>query len=187
MQTTSYFIWIELRAEFFSDVFVKIYEYIKKENIEDSIVLQNPLSPHITLYYLEKDLSEEDIISIKEDIATINSKQEIHLAWIDYFFHWEDKSVLYFTVWTSLTLKEYRNFFHNKYAKTNVENNRFEYSPHITILKILSSSTFEVHRINIETIIKEEQEKLKNQDTSTGGIYLYAVNSHFKPELQIKI
>lgn len=71
--------------------------------------------------------------------------------------------------------------------RNNTENNRFEYSPHITILRVINSDIFEVHRGNIESIITKYLKKLQNQNVNTGEIYLYAVNSIFKPEKQVKI
>lgn len=86
MQTTSHFIWIELKTEIFSDIFVKVYNYIKENNIEDSILFQNPLSPHITLYYLEKDIKNKTKEEIKDYIKNFEINDTIKLTWFNYFF-----------------------------------------------------------------------------------------------------
>ncbi len=68
-----------------------------------------------------------------------------------------------------------------------MEDNNFPFSPHITFLRMQNREVFEKHRENIEKIIETELQKLKYIDISTQKIYLYAVNSTFKEEIQIKL
>ena len=75
---------------------------------------------------------------------------------MDYFFRGENRFVLYFNTNTNINLESYRNILHNAYKRTQVEDNSFDFSPHVTFLKILDPSTFETHRMNIEKIISEE-------------------------------
>ena len=187
MQTTSHFIGIELKSEIFSDIFVKVYKYLKENTIEESVALQNPLSPHITLYYLEKNIPSNDIASIQSDIQGLDLWSPINLTWINYFFRGDDRFVLYFKTNTNINLESYRNTLHDTYKRTQVEDNSFDFSPHVTFSKILDSSTFETHRVNIEKIISEEIEKIKNLDVNSWKVYLYAVNSTYKEEIQIKL
>ncbi len=188
MKTTSHFIWIELKSELLSDLFVKTYNYIKENNIEKSILFQNPLSPHITLYYLEKDIEKNTKEEIKEYIKKIDINDRISISWFNYFFRWKwNRFVLYFTSKTNLPLKKYRDILDNKYNRDYVEDNGFNFSPHITFIKIQDSKTFENHRENIENIINEELKKIQNLDLNTKNIFLYAVNSKFKEEIQIKL
>ncbi|MDD2907033.1 MAG: 2'-5' RNA ligase family protein [Candidatus Gracilibacteria bacterium] len=188
MQTTSHFIGIELKSELFSDLFVKIYNYIKENNIEKSILFQNPLSPHITLYYLEKDIDNKNKEEIKEYIKNFEINDNIKLTGFNYFFRGEgNRFVLYFNTNTNLPLKKYRDFIHEKYNRDYVEDNSFTFSPHITFLRIQDSIIFENHRENIENIINDELKKISELDINTKNIYLYAVNSKFKEEIQIKL
>lgn len=187
MQTTSHFIGIELKSEILSDIFVKVYEYLQVNKIEESVVLQNPLSPHITLYYLEKNILSSDITSIESDIQGLDVWSPIHLTGIDYFFRGDDRFVLYFNSKTDIDLDSYRNTLHDTYKRTQLEDNNFDFSPHITFLKILDSTTFETHRVNIEKIISHEINKIKYLDVNFWKIYLYAVNSTYKEEIQIKL
>jgi len=94
--------------------------------------------------------------------------------------------VLYFKIITNLPLNEYRNNLHDKYDRNLVEDNNFTFSPHITFLRIQNSEIFEKHRNNIEKILNEELQKIKKIDLNTRNIFLYAVNSEFKEEIQIK-
>ncbi|MCP4523679.1 MAG: 2'-5' RNA ligase family protein [Candidatus Gracilibacteria bacterium] len=188
MKTTSHFIGIELKAELFSNIFVEVYKYTKENNIEDSILFQNPLSPHITLYYLEKDIEDITKTEIKEYIKKFNINDTITLSGFNYFFRGEgNRFVLYFTSKTNLNLENYRNDLHEKYNRDYVEDNSFTFSPHITFLRIQDSTVFEKHRQNIESIINKELEKINGLDLNSKNIFLYAVNSQFKEEIQIKL
>jgi len=188
MKTTSHFIWIELKTELFSNIFVKVYKYAKKNNIEDSLLFQNPLSPHITLYYLEKDIKDIAKDEIKKYIKKFDINDKITLSWFNYFFRWEwNKFVLYFTSKTNLPLENYRNDLHEKYKRDYVEDNSFTFSPHITFLRIQDNKIFEEHIENIEKIINEELQKVSDSDFNTKNMFLYAVNSQFKEEIQIKL
>lgn len=188
MQTTSHFIWIELKAEIFSDIFVKIYTYLKENNIENILHFQNPLSPHITLYYLEKDLKKPTKEKIQNNIKNLDIKSDIFLSGYNYFSRWEgNRFVLYFSIKTDLPLEKYRDILHKKYNRDFVEDNNFTFTPHITFLRINNSEIFEKHRNNIENIIKSEIENLQNININSEKIYLYAVNSKFKEEIQIKL
>ena len=188
MKITSHFIWIELKAELFSNIFVKVYKYTKENNIEDSLLFQNPLSLHITLCYLEKDIEDNTKSDIKEYIKGFDINDSIKLSWFNYFFRWEwNRFILYFISKTDLPLEEYRNNLHNKYNKDYLKDNSFVFSPHITFLRIQDSKVFEKHREKIESIINKELQKVSDLDCNTKGIFLYAVNSQFKGEIQIKL
>lgn len=188
MKKTSHFIWIELKAELFSDIFVNLYTYLKENNIADCTHFQNPLSPHITLYYLDKDLKKNDIDEIKDYIKKFDINKPIYISSFNYFSRWEwNRFVLFFTSNTDLPLKSYRDDLHKKYQRDFVEDNNFPFSPHITFLRIQDSEIYEKHRDNIEKIIKDELDKIKDIDLSSNKIFLYAVNSKFKEEIQVKM
>ncbi len=187
MQTTSHFVWIEMNPKLLSDIFVNVYKYLKENDILESVNIQNPLSSHITLYYLEKDLWDPDKDNVRNNISVLDVSNDIYLTWINYFFRWENKFVLYFTTQTEMPLKDYRDTLHKKYNRVDVEDNSFEFSPHITFLRILDAEVFENHRINIESIIFGEIKKLNDTNISSKQVWLYAVNSTFREEIQIKI
>ncbi len=88
---------------------------------------------------------------------------------------------------SEIDFKKYRDFFHNKYNRDFVEDNNFAFSPHITFLRILKPEIYELHRENIENIILRELENLKDVNINSNNVYLYAVNSRFKEEIQVKI
>lgn len=187
MKTTSHFIGLQMKSELFSDIFVKVYEYLKENNIWDALQIQNPLSPHITLYYLHKDVSDKEKENIQHDISLLNISDDIFLKEINYFFKDEKRYILYFTPSTNLELHNYRDILHKKYNREDIEENSFEFTPHITLLRIINVAVFEAHRNNIENIISQELKKLTNINVSAKDIWLYAVNSNFREEIQIKL
>ena len=186
MKKTSHFIWIELKSQLFVNVYNKIYEYIKINNIENIVTLQNILSIHITLYYLEKNLNKTDKIIIKKDISKLDLEKDIYVSWFDYFLRKWNKLVLYFTPKTDLDFKCIRDKFHNKFNRNKVYDNSFDFLPHITFLKINNSDIFEKHITNIENILKKEIYKLTDENINSNKAYLYSVNSKFKEEIQIQ-
>ena len=188
MQKTSHFIWIELKSELLSDIFLKVYKYFRKNNVESFFTFQNPLSCHITLYYLEKNISEKAKKEIKNLIKNFSVDKEIFISWFNYFLkkNWE-KFVLYFTIKSDLPLENYRNILHKKYNKTEIIDNHFPYLAHATFFKIENNEIFEKHRKNIEKIIESELLKVCKLNVNSWKIFLYAVNSEFKEEIKIKV
>lgn len=187
MQSTSHFLWMEINSDIIGDAFINVQKYLRENNIEDSFEMQNPLSPHITLYYFEQNIPEKDIYSIKTDIKKLDVSKGIFFTGVNYFYRNDKKILLYFTTKTELLLKEYRDMFHEKYRRNNVSDNSLIFSPHITFLRILNSDVYEKHRENIEEIISHELAKIKNSNAFTKNIYLYKVNSTFPWQIQLKI
>lgn len=188
MKITSHFVWIELKPKIFSNLFVKVYKYLKENEIENSVAFQNLISIHLTLYYFKKELNKDERKSIKETIKDIKLNSEIMLSWFEYFFgRVSNLSVLYFSINTVLPLENYRNKLAEEYNQSSVEDNSFDYIPHITFLIIKDLDVFEKHRENIENIISLELGKILDTNISNGKVFLYAVNSKFKEEIQIKI
>lgn len=64
MQTTSHFIGIALDSSKLTDLFVDLQKYFRSHDVEGAIELQNILSLHITLYYLESSLAEDEKATI---------------------------------------------------------------------------------------------------------------------------
>lgn len=186
MQNTSHFVWIEIKPELLSDVFISVYKYLKENNIESIIKFQNPLSVHITLYYFEKDLSENDKCIIKDEIRKSNFEKDIFIDWLNYFMNW-DKYIFYLNLKTDLHLKWFRDNFHTLFNRSNIEDNNYDFVPHITLFSIEKKDIFEKHRLNIENLINKELIKINELNLSNKKCFLYAVNSKFKEEIQIKL
>ena len=88
MNVTSHFIGIKIKSRLFVDMFVALQQYIKENNLEQIIELQNILSLHITLYYLKKDIFPEERGNIKQTLSHINNRHKdfkIVLEKVSYF------------------------------------------------------------------------------------------------------
>ncbi|MDR3150527.1 MAG: hypothetical protein LBU14_02690 [Candidatus Peribacteria bacterium] len=70
---------MQLKSEYFSDLFVKIFQYLEENNIENTLTFQNILSIHITLYYFGANLSKLDITEIQEKIDNLDKNFVINV------------------------------------------------------------------------------------------------------------
>jgi len=187
MITTSYFVWAELKSELFSNLYIKIHEYLKKNNIENIISFQNILSLHITFYYFENWINLKSQKNIKNFINNINLDFDIFIDSFKYFWSNKEKRIWYFYWKSEVDLLWIRNNFHNHFKMINVDDNNLEFIPHITFLRILDSTIYENYKIDIENIISWELTKIKEKNIFTHKIFLYKVNSSFPWQIQIKI
>ncbi len=188
MKKTSQFIAIEINPKLFSNIFSTVYWYLKDNNILEYFIFQNILSLHITLYYLPENITNNQEKLLFKDIENTKISSEIFSENIWYFRNNQNNySHLYFAVKTQNNLPKIFSDFHNKYNFSKIHENNLEYTAHINFLKILDSKIFLEHQKNIEKIIFSELNEIKNKNISHGNVSLYAVNSHFWNEIQIKI
>jgi len=186
---TSHFIWITLKKEIFIELFVKLLEYLKENNI-DILNFQNILSLHTTIFYLWKDLGNKDVDMLKKDIDCFRDKLKntrITVAWFDYFKyskHW-NQGLCFLSPNSNTNLTEINSFFKNKF-KNDIKDNKNEFKEHVTLFKIKNNLIFEVHKKNIEKIIKDFIIKNKKVNIYE-NINLYLVSSKFDPQIQIPI
>lgn len=187
MNITSHFVWISLDPIKLSNIFERVSKYIEENWLEDIVVLQDSNTPHITLYYLEKDLSNIEKKDIQQEIKNFDVSEGISINGMKYFYRESEKYVVYLVPETIVELEEYRNFLHKKYMRDWVVENSFSFMPHVTVLKILDSIAFESHRENIERLIQWGIVHILGDDTSTHKVYLYEVDANENPERQVAL
>lgn len=188
MQKTSHFIWIEINSYLLSDIFTKIYKYLIDNNITEIISFQNLLSTHITLYYLDEKINGVEISNIKKFIKNFDIKHDIFIDWFKYFKNWNwNNFLLYLKPKSDINFKFFRDNLHKKYQKSEIYENNLEFIPHISIFKINNFEIFKIHQKEIENIINDEINKIYDKNINSQKIYLYAVNSKFLQEIQIKL
>lgn len=186
MQTTSHFVWIWIRSELFSDLYVKLYKYLKDNWLENILTFQNILSLHITLYYFPKDLENLEELEIKNLINSIDNDLNIKESWFRYFERNNEK-IIWYIYWNSpIDLKKIFLEFHKIFNKIEVFENNLDFVPHITFFRIKDSEKYELNKGNIEKIINEELINMKNINLFNWKINLYKVSSNFPWEIQIK-
>lgn len=94
-ESTSHFIGLSLPSDLFQILFDELSRYIEAHYIQDSVELQRLESLHITLYYLD-DLISDNELSLYEQF--LNSTQRdglIHIQSMDYFHREDSPYILY--------------------------------------------------------------------------------------------
>lgn len=184
MIKTSQFIWLKLKVEYFTNIFIEIKKLLwdkEKEILE----FQNPLSLHITVYYLPWKTTEIEEKEIK-DIIEKFSQQKIKISMKKLEYFW--KKIAYISYDNFENLEKINNFLKSKFIDYNsiVDNSYSRFIPHTTLFKIKDYWKFLLYKNDIENIIEKNIEKIQNYDFIE-NFYLYAVNSTFTPELQVII
>jgi len=187
MIATSYFVGLLLDNTKFENLFLNLNKYININNIQDTVLLQNKSSLHITLYYFKEDLDENEKNNIKADIKNINENlSSIKICLINYFFIKNKKILCYLECSNKEKLKAINNYFSKKYMHSDVPENSYSFVPHVSLFKIKNNEIFEQHQQNIEQIITKEL-RLINNSRLFESINLFMVNSQTEPEIQIPI
>ena len=184
MIKTSQFIWLKLKVEYFTNIFIEIKKLLwdkEKEILE----FQNPLSLHITVYYLPWKTTEIEEKEIK-DIIEKFSQQKIKISMKKLEYFW--KKIAYISYDNFENLEKINNFLKSKFIDYNsiVDNSYSRFIPHTTLFKIKDYWKFLLYKNDIENIIEKNIEKIQNYDFIE-NFHLYAVNSTFTPELQVII
>lgn len=180
---TSHFLGISLNNKLFSGLFNSLQKYLKENNLENIIELQNLSSLHITLYYFDKNLDSSILLNIKNDLKELN--KNIFPVYIDQvrFFQKDSKKYLcYLSLKKQNNLTEINSFSKNKYSN-QVEDNINPYIPHITLFKIKDFSLYKDHEKYILSIINTNLEGIKNTDIFK-KFNFYTVDSSCSPEKQ---
>lgn len=181
---TSVFIGASLDSKLFLNLYVKLNEYIKSNALKNTIILQDIHSIHTTLHYLDKNFLQEKLKHIQLRLSTLEKNIEfIKITRINYFYDDQKEKICYFEPFNSERLSEI-----NKRLKvdfpSNVQENSYEYIPHVTLFKINDCSEFKKHQKNIEKIILSFLEQIADKSFKI-TINIFLVNSDFEPELQI--
>jgi len=188
MNITSYFIGIALKNEYFSSLYKDLNEYSLNNRIENTIELQNNNSLHVTLYYLDKNISDE-IDELRNDINMLKKNEKEYVLFIEenkYFKRNNQDFLSYLSIQNPHQLITIHDEISQKYKKNSIPDNHRLYIPHISLFKILDYEKFEKHREKVEQIAKYHIENLKVKNI-LNGFYVFAVDSTTKPETQIPI
>lgn len=181
---TSTFIGASFDSKLFLNLYVKLNEYIKRNDLKDTIILQDIHSIHTTLHYLDKNFSQKKLKHIQLRITTLEKDIEfIKITRINYFYDDQKEKICYFELFNPERLSEINKSLKVEFPSSIKENN-YKYIPHVTIFKIKESSEFKKHQKNIEKIILYFLEQIADKSFKT-TINIFLVNSCFEPELQI--
>lgn len=182
-KVTSKFVGILLDKNLFPDLFTQLRNYLIQNNLLDSIILHDVNSIHLTLYYLDAYLSDEEnerlqllVDKLRKDFKSL----ELHITSFNYFSDQGEDRTAYFeannTEKLTKTNKILRLSFPNK-----VLDNTYHFVAHVTLFRIEDYSLFKVHRENLEKILSIFIEKIKDKNIFK-SINVFQVDSTKEPE-----
>lgn len=184
METTSHFLGINLNNKLFAGLFKSLQKYLKENNIEDAISLQNLSSLHITIYYFGENLDDATLSNLKNDLLTLNKKENLFPIFIDevnFFMQEGQNRLCYLYPSKDRKIVEINSILKPKYLNKIVDNNYPKYIPHITIFKIKNFDLYQKHQENILAIIKHYLKGIR-RDNAFKSFNLFSVNSTLSPE-----
>lgn len=184
MIKSSHFVWLELKAELLSDIFVRVFKYLKRNWIEGTVRFQNPLSTHVSIYYFDKTVNEA---RIKKFIDLHKDFDEVKINSFNYFYRDWKEFIMFFDLESSWKIKNANKSFHEEFQEDNIYENTLKFKAHINFLRINEHIKFSEHKKDIENIITNELLSIKDKNIRNWKINLYAVNSSFSTEIQIKM
>ncbi|MGP1583135.1 MAG: hypothetical protein ACTTH6_02835 [Candidatus Altimarinota bacterium] len=184
MIKTSQFIGLKLKVEYFANIFIEIKDLLGDKE-KEILEFQNPLSLHITVYYLPGKTTEIENKKIKDLIDNISQQKiKISMKKLEYF----GDNIAYISYDDFENLEKINNLLKSKFIDYNsiVDNSYNSFVPHTTLFKIKDYGKFLLYKNDIENIVVKNIEKMQNYDYIE-NFHLYAVNSTFTPELQVII
>jgi len=181
---TSMFIGILLDKRVFSNLFVKLSTYLKENNLQGSIILQDINSLHLSLYYLDNRFSEEEKIQRFINRLRKNTQNlKLNVISFNYFYDQKIARTCYFECSNKEKLIEV-----NKILKLNLPNkvleNTYNFVPHITLFEIKGYSFFKKHKKNLEKILIDFSKRMGSRNIFK-SVNIFQVDSTKEPELQI--
>lgn len=176
---TSMFVGILLDKSVFFDLFVKLSNYLKENSLEDSIILQDVNSLHLSLYYLDNDLPQkaQDLLSkIRKELKDL----ELNITSFNYFYDQEKERIAYFEANNTERLKETNQVFRSNLPNNALENS-YSFVSHITIFKIKDYTFFKKHKKNLEKMLIDFSREIGSKDIFK-SVNIFQVDSTKEPE-----
>lgn len=188
MKTTSHFVGIPLDSSRFVELFVDLQKYFRAHGLEGALELQNILSLHITLYYLESSIDENEKTQIMQDITKLYSDGALGVAQLKgtYFGEPGKERICYLGCPRSVRFEEINQFFVRKYNYSQIPENQLAFVPHISLFRINDPGAYAPHKVEVDKLIDKTVGSI-SCDGLIKGLYLFQVSSLFHPEIQIPI
>lgn len=188
MQTTSHFTGISLDGKYFANIFIALQQYFKEHGLEKVVEFQNVLSLHITLYYLDKGLTESEKEQLQADMVSLRTSKKFALTGLraSYFGEPGEERVCYIGSTENEVLSDTNKYFAEKYKFDHIPENRLSFVPHISLFRITNSEAFVSHKNAVDEIINANIESIETDEFVT-GLHLFQVSSLFRPEIQLTI
>lgn len=188
MRATSHFVGLSLDSSRFVELFVDLQRYFKAHGLEGALELQNILSLHISLYYLESSISKKDQMQIMQDITQLSLDGAVGVAQMEaaHFGEPGKERICYLSCPVDVRLKEINQFFVKKYNYAQVPENQQAFVPHVSLFRINDPIAYTPHKKEINELINGATASI-HYDGLIECLYLFQANSLFHPEVQIPI
>lgn len=176
------FVGILLDKSTFFGLFDKLSSYFKKNSLEESIILQDINSLHLSLYYLDKELPENSLnllTKIRKDLKNL----KLNITSFNYFYDQQKERIAYFEANHSKRLKEANQVLRSN-LPNNVLENSYSYVPHVTIFRIKDYSIFKKHKKNLEKILSNFSKEIEDKNVFK-GVNFFKVDSTKESEAQL--
>lgn len=180
---TSYFIGVPLPQKFQQE-FEMLLEDVS--NIDSNLEVVDSGTPHITIYYLDKQ-SQDDLPEIAKNVKSIKSmihSTELKVGGLD-FFGGEDPRVLFLKVFTPEVLKDFNQSLTDSLKDYCSNDNSWSFHPHMTVARVRTPEA--------KKSFKKSRPDLKSRFEKVNWIFpitelvLYGVDSTKHPERHYKL
>ncbi|MBC7498313.1 2'-5' RNA ligase family protein [Candidatus Gracilibacteria bacterium] len=149
----------------------------------------NPLSSHVTLHYLPKEIDSEYLDKIKEILErNLSSDFDMDISGINCFVPNKKTLILYLEPTIPKSIKTIRDELIDINPFNEITDNGYEYIPHITLGKVQSLDDLDDD--SIKKIISELFQIIQifiTQKKLAETLGIFRVNSLITPELQFPI
>lgn len=180
---TSMFVGILLDQNLFVNLFARLKNYLDKNDLIDKVILSNINSIHLTLYYLNADLSLEEneklqflLDELRKDFKSL----ELSITSFNYFYDQDKERIAYFEANNAEKLAEANQILRLSFPN-KVLDNTYHFVAHVTLFRIEDYSSFKEHRENLEKILSIFIEEIKDKNFFK-SVNIFQVDSTKGPE-----
>lgn len=182
---TSKFVGILLDQNLFVNLFARLKNYLDKNDLIDKVILSNTNSIHLTLYYLDAELSLEEnkrlqflIDELRKDFKSL----ELNVTSFNYFYDQEKERIAYFETNNAEKLEKINQIFRLSFPN-KVLDNQYNFIPHVTLFRVVDPASFKKHKENLEKIFISYIDEIKGKNLFK-SIHIFEVDSTKQPEQQ---
>lgn len=184
-KATSKFVGILLDQNLFVNLFVRLKNYLDKNDLIDKVILPNTNSIHLTLYYLDAEFSLEEnkklqflIDELRKDFKSL----ELKITSFNYFYDQGKEKIAYFETSNTEKLEKINKVFRLSFPN-KVLDNQYNFIPHVTLFRILDPVSFKKHKEILEKIFFSCIDEIKSKNLFK-SFHIFEVDSTKEPEQQ---
>lgn len=182
---TSKFVGILLDQNLFVNLFARLKNYLDKNDFIDKVILSNTNSIHLTLYYLDAELSLEEseklqflIDEFRKDFKSL----QLNVTSFNYFYDQGKEKIAYFETSNTEKLDKINKVFRLS-LPNKVLDNQYNFIPHATLFRVVDPASFKKHKENLEKIFISCIDEIKGKNLFK-SVHIFEADSTKQPEEQ---